>query len=112
LGLDKSVDKDSIGYQAGDLAGTFCGVGGAAKGAYGAGKTVYKYAKYGQEVKFGKNLRVAPFGNRTGHKIGRYPHYHRRGAPGPNGKTPDGQGIGRHRPWENSQHDKCWKDRF
>lgn len=47
----------------------------------------------GAEITFGRNFRIAPFGNRTGHPVGRYPHYHRR-YPGPGG------GIGRHRPWE------------
>lgn len=39
-------------------------------------------------VLFNRNLRIAPWGNRTGHRIGRWPHYHRR------------PGIGKHRPWE------------
>jgi RHS repeat-associated protein len=47
----------------------------------------------GWEIAFGKNFRLAPFGNRTGHPVGRWPHYHRRG-------TGPGQGMKRHRPWE------------
>jgi hypothetical protein len=50
-------------------------------------------ARLGEEVKFGDNLRIAPFGNRTGHRYGKYPHYHRRGVAA-------GQGVKRHRPWE------------
>ncbi|MDG6894246.1 RHS repeat domain-containing protein [Volucribacter amazonae] len=65
---------------------------------------VAKCAKLGKELKIGKNMRIAPFGNRTNHPIGKYPHYHRRGKP-VNGKTPDAQGIGRHRPWETKQSD-------
>ncbi len=53
------------------------------------------HAARGHEYAFGKNFRVAPWGNRTGHPTGRYPHYHRR-YPGPGG------GIGRHRPWDPS----------
>jgi RHS repeat-associated protein len=66
----------------------------------------------GTEIPFGKNFRVALFGNRTGHPIGKYPHYHRRGIPGLDGKTPEGQGIGRHRPWESKSSDKNFWDRF
>ncbi|MBM3997932.1 MAG: hypothetical protein FJ297_00070 [Planctomycetes bacterium] len=50
----------------------------------------------GREFTFAKNFRIAPFGNRTGHPIGKYPHYHYR----PSNPAPPGQGIGRHRPWE------------
>ena len=69
---------------------------GAALG--GAGR----YAKYGYEIRFGKNWRVAPFGNRTLNKYGKWPHYHRRG-PG---------GMGRHRPWEPKGSDGGWWSRF
>jgi RHS repeat-associated protein len=66
----------------------------------------------GGEFRVGKNWRFAPFGNRTGHPLGEWPHYHRRGMPGPDGKTPPGQGIGRHRPLEKSDCDKNFCDRF
>jgi RHS repeat-associated protein len=69
-------------------------------------------AATGYEFKIGKNWRIAPWGNRTGDPYGSYPHYHRRGAPGADSKTPPGQGIGRHRPFEPSQHDRWWGDRF
>ena len=75
---------------------------GAAIGGIG------RFAQVGGELSFGKNLRVAPFGNRTGHRYGKWPHYHRR----PSGSPPPGQGIGRHRPWEPSKHDTGWWDRF
>lgn len=68
--------------------------------------------KLGLEFKIGKNLRLAPFGNRTGDKCGELPHYHRRGAPGLDGKTPPGQGIGRHRPGETKSPDTSFWDRF
>jgi RHS repeat-associated protein len=60
-----------------------------------AARDIYllKAALKGQELRFSKNFRIAPFGNRTGHRFGELPHYHRR-YPGPGG------GIGRHRPWE------------
>jgi RHS repeat-associated protein len=65
----------------------------------------------GREIPIGKNLRLAPLGNRTGKPVGELPHYHRRGV-GPNGVTKPGQGIGRHRPWETKSTDKSWRDRF
>jgi len=67
----------------------------------------------GREYSFGRNFRLAPFGNRTGHPIGRWPHYHRR-VPDPHhpGQSLPGQGIGRHRPWETSTHDTSWRDRW
>ena len=67
----------------------------------------------GREYSFGRNFRLAPFGNRTGHPIGRWPHYHRR-VPDPDcpGQSLPGQGIGRHRPWETSTHDTSWWDRW
>lgn len=57
---------------------------------------VARFAWLGREIKIGKNFRLAPFGNRTGHPLGRWPHYHYR----PSNPAPPGQGIGRHRPWE------------
>jgi uncharacterized protein RhaS with RHS repeats len=77
-------------------AGRSAVIGGAFGGAG-------RYAWFGYELKIGSNFRVAPFGNRGG--FGRTPHYHRRGV-GP------GQGIGRHRPWQRSQHDRGFWDRF
>ena len=59
----------------------------------------------------GPNVRIAPFGNRTGHPTGKYPHYHRRGFK-PNGKVKPGQGIGRHRPGDTKPEDKSFFDRF
>jgi hypothetical protein len=67
--------------------------------------------RLGREYLFGRNFRVAPFGNRTGHLIGRRPHCHRCGS-GPHhpGQRLLGQGTGRHRPWEASAHDTSWLD--
>lgn len=65
----------------------------------------------GREYKIGEDIRLAPWGNRTGHEIGKWPHYHRRGL-NPNGETEPGQGIGRHRPWESKPSDKDWCSRF
>lgn len=59
-------------------------------------------ASVGREYKFGSNgTRIAPFGNRTGHPVGEWPHYHRR-VPDPSrpGHSLPGQGIKNHRPWE------------
>jgi len=65
----------------------------------------------GKEISFGKDLRIAPFGNRRGNQFGKWPHYHRRGT-GDDGKTIPGQGIGRHRPWETKSTDTSFWDRF
>jgi RHS repeat-associated protein len=67
--------------------------------------------KRGLEFVFGKNFRIAPFGNRTGHPTGELPHYHRRGLD-PDGNVRPGQGIGRHRPWDTRTDDKSFWDRF
>lgn len=53
----------------------------------------------GIEMTFGRNLRIAPFGNRTGNVLSELPHYHRR-IVNEAGETIPGGGIGRHRPWE------------
>lgn len=79
--------------------------GGAAKLAKGL------YAA-GREITLGSNLRLAPFGNRTGNALGELPHYHRRGIDAVNNATKPGQGIGRHRPWETKSTDKSVWDRF
>jgi RHS repeat-associated protein len=83
-------------------------------GAVEAAPVVAGLARFviqGRELSFGKNWRIAPFGNRTGHPTGRWPHYHRRGL-GPDGATSPGQGIGRHRPWDTKPTDRSWADRF
>jgi RHS repeat-associated protein len=68
--------------------------------------------RLGREITFGKNVRIAPFGNRTGHPQGELPHYHRRGVDPITGETKPGQGVGRHRPWETKSTDKSFWDRF
>jgi hypothetical protein len=65
-----------------------------------------------REITLGKNFRIAPFGNNTGHPIGRFPHYHRRGIDPITKQTYPGQGIGRHRPWETKSTDISFWDRF
>jgi len=97
MGTNDSVDFSSASYTGGVLAGVAVTTRGYATGA---------------ELSIGRNFRMAPWGNRTGHPIGKYPHYHRRGAPNSQGNTPPGQGIGRHRPWEKKPSDKCDCDRF
>jgi len=82
-------------------------------GAYGAGFAVSLIgANLGAELKIGNNIRIAPWGNRTGNPNSELPHYHRRGQPDACGKTPPGQGIGRHRPWERKSTDDSFFDRF
>ncbi|SFL83811.1 hypothetical protein [Nitrosomonas communis] len=97
------VDKCSGAYS----NGTYAGHG---LGASLAGAGLYRGYQLGWELSIGKNFRVAPFGNRTGHSIGRFPHYHRRGVDSVTGQTRPGQGIGRHRPWDTT--DNSFGDRF
>jgi len=56
--------------------------------------------KTGIEIPIAKRFRIAPFGNRTGHKYGKRPHYHRWGPKRSDGSRAPGEGKGRHRPWE------------
>jgi hypothetical protein len=97
MGTNDVVDFSSPEYLGGVVAGVAVTTRGYATGA---------------ELSIGRNFRFAPWGNRTGNPTGRYPHYHRRGAPDANGNTPPGQGIGRHRPWDKKSTDKCGCDRF
>jgi RHS repeat-associated protein len=97
MGTNDAVDFSSPEYLGGLVAGVAVTTRGYATGA---------------ELSIGRNFRIAPWGNRTGHPTGQYPHYHRRGAPDANGKTPAGQGIGRHRPWDKKSTDQCGCDRF
>ena len=66
---------------------------------------------WGGEIRITNNLRIAPFGNRTGNPLGERPHYHRRVVDS-SGITKEGQGIGRHRPYETKSCDKSFWDRF
>jgi RHS repeat-associated protein len=67
----------------------------------------------GQEIVFNKNFRVAPLGgSKPKSPADFFPHYHRRGARDMFGNTPEGQGIGRHRPWQTSDTDSSFWDRF
>lgn len=75
-------------------------------------QTTGQKIRAGKEPNLGPNCRVAPLGNATDHTYGRWPHYHRRGPRGPDGNPLPGQGIGRHRPFEPSKHDKRLRDRF
>jgi len=102
-------NPDEVGMASMEVVGeaaALLGGGGAA-----AGKA-HKAFKLGREIKIGKNLRIAPWGNRTGHRYGRYPHYHRRGTRGADGNPLPGQGIGRHRPWEPPAPGQSWRSRF
>lgn len=64
-----------------DSMETMGNAGGQVIGAYArarAAQSVAHFAKRGDEISLGKNCRIAPFGNRAGHRIGRFTHYHRR----------------------------------
>lgn len=104
LGVNGSVNKCSAAYSGGEWAGIGWGLG-----VGGAG--LIRGYRAGSEISIGNNLRIAPFGNRTGHPTGRYPHYHRRVVDS-GGQTVPGQGIGRHRPWDSRSTDTSVLDRF
>ncbi|MGL4854115.1 MAG: hypothetical protein ACRC37_02560 [Lentisphaeria bacterium] len=102
------------GQWADSSSGAYTGgiITGIATTALVSGRATYVGYKNGSEIASkSKNLRIAPFGNRTGNKLGRFPHYHRRGID-KSGNTRNGQGIGRHRPWEKKSSDKNFRDRF
>jgi hypothetical protein len=61
--------------------------------------TSYGIAK-GPEVALGKNIRIAPFGNRTGNPRGELPHYHRKITDPETRETVPGGSMRWHRPWE------------
>jgi RHS repeat-associated protein len=84
FGIDAVVDKCSGWYKGGKYAGY----------AWWAAMSAL-----GPEISIGKNLRIAPLGNRTPNPTGQLPHYHRR-IIGPDGQTIPGGGIGWHRPWQ------------
>ena len=100
-GLGKYGDKCSTARRVGEFSGSVLGFA-----------TGGQFAIAGREISLGRNFRIAPFGNRTGHPIGRWPHYHRRGIDRATGQTKPGQGIGRHRPFESKPQDSSWRDRF
>lgn len=77
------------------------------------GKWIKIGIQLGKEQNFGNDFRIAPFGNRTGKTYGEPPHYHRRGPIDPKtGGSIEGQGIGRHRPWQTMKKDTSFWDRF
>jgi RHS repeat-associated protein len=95
--------NDAVDFSSGAYAGGLVA---------GAAVTTRGYAT-GAELSIGRNFRLAPWGNRTGHPTGRWPHYHRRGGPiDAKGNPPPGQSIKRHRPWDKKSTDKCVCDRF
>ncbi len=117
-GLQRNTTLDQAAtYGAPGNAAAAAGMATAAAGVagYGAGTRVVtpllRDIITGREYKFGDDFRAAPWGNRTGHELGRWPHYHRRGTDG-QGNTIPGQGIGRHRPWEMKSTDTNMCHRF
>jgi RHS repeat-associated protein len=92
-GTDKFVNKCSDAYLAGMVTGVAWQVAFHARGFQTGHEFSFKFGN--------RKLRIAPWGNRTGHPYGQRPHYHRN-IPDPS--NPDqsipGGGIGRHRPWE------------
>ena len=100
---------------------TIPGAGIAAKAAFRVAKGVGKAAsRIAKDIKKGKEyvpfgsrntFRVAPWGNRTGHRTGKYPHYHRRKTDS-RGRVVPGGSIKRHRPWDTKQTDTSFWNRF
>jgi RHS repeat-associated protein len=88
VGLNDVVDFCSSAY--------FAGKAGA--WAWAISFNAVGYAQ-GAEFWIGKNFRVAPWGNRTGHATGKFPHYHRK-ITGPSGETVPGGSMRWHRPYE------------
>ena len=106
VGIDGGVDTSCSAYQ-------WSKMGGQVVGTVALSGALYTSWSRGWEISIGRSVRIAPWGNRTGHPVGRYPHYHRRGGfLDSKGNTPPGQGIGRHRPWEKRATDRSWRDRF
>jgi hypothetical protein len=95
--IDGQVDECSLTYWTGVGAGVVVNIIGFRRGA---------------ELPLGRNWRIAPWGNRTGHPTGRFPHYHPRGIGRGSGETLPGQSIKRHRPWDSRGTDKSWWDRL
>lgn len=96
IGGNENVSFDSPAYLRGAVIGAFAGAFLQRKGA---------------ELKLGKDFRLAPYGNRTDHPTGRYPHYHRR-IKDEFGNTVPGGGIGRHRPYDPPAPGTPWYRRF
>jgi RHS repeat-associated protein len=90
---------------------TGLGANMAIGGALGTLPGVARFARRGGEISIGANLRVAPFGNRTGHLTGRWPHYHRRVLDA-TGEIRPGGGLRRHRPWDRKSTDTSFWNRF
>jgi len=105
IGTNYVVDVCSPFYKGGKYAGYGWGLGLGGSG-------LYRGFRAGREFSLGKNFRIAPFGNRTGHPTGRLPLYHRRNIDPATGQTRPGQGIGTHRPWDKKSTDKSVRDRF
>ncbi len=102
LDINNIVNRASDAYNAGLLAGILVPTR----------RLLWLY-EVGREYRLGRNFRLAPVGNRTGDPLGEFPHYHRRVLTKENvTQSVEGQGIGRHRPWESSKHDKSFWDRF
>jgi len=104
LDIDSVVNKNSDTYNGGLLAGTVMSYSVYGKAA--------SFAIAGREIKLGKNLKIAPFGNRTGHPTGAWPHYHRRNKIPENRQVERDQGFKRHRPWDSRETDKSFWDKL
>lgn len=103
--IDGGVNECSENYNISEFTGNFVLPSAATL-------KIGKWFKTGKEFTLNpKKFRLAPFGNRTGHPTGRWPHYHRRGVD-KSGKTKPGQSVKRHRPWDTKSTDKSFLDRF
>ncbi len=79
-----------------------------------AGAGVWNFAKWKRGFEYVDRYgnRWAPWGNRTGHPTGRWPHYHRRKTDPNTGQTVPGGSRKRHRPWDKKATDQSWWDRW
>ena len=68
LGIDGGIDPASDEYRVGFATGVTTTAAVVTRGALRGYRT-------GHEIRLGSNVRIAPFGNRTSHPIGRYPHW-------------------------------------
>lgn len=93
-------------------AGISAIAGGAAGGLAGEANQYTDIGIRGSELRMGNDFRIAPFGNHGYDDSVRWPHYHRRVVDPETGATFEGQGIGRHRPWQTTKFDRSFWDRF
>ncbi len=119
MGTDGVVNHHSDSYLSADIIGNALPLVAGVKVAKQSYILTRAAIAGGHEYHLGKDIRIAPFGNRTGDSIGKWPHYHRQGKIVLKGRgrnrhlaPRDGQSSRRHRPWQKHKNDKSFWDRF